>query len=118
MNTPEQNLYIKTGDNKLVRTENFPVVSLAIGKYVTRIFYVPDEEFNQMMTEIGQEPIREYPVGSGEYIDNKVITVYGSTNAIDCWLRPDSGRERDREKMKEIKEDKAKGLVLKIIRDN
>lgn len=110
------NLYLKNQTKNLVRSETFPITSQVIGKYIANIFYVPDDEFEQCMNELGQASTILDPADNQKLINNQVITLYSDSNKIDAFLRPDSLREKDREDARMIKELKARGIVIDMLK--
>lgn len=108
------NLYLKTKDNTLVRTENFPITSMVIGKYVANIFYVPDEEFANAMGELNMS--RTIEDKDGNKVNNEVIPIYSESGKVDLFLRPDRMREIDRADFQKVKDEKAKGNVIDLLK--
>lgn len=112
------NLYVKDKEGHLIRTENFPITSMVIGKYVSNIFYVPDEEFSNIMGELNIPRTRPNPLDESQKINNEAVLLYSDSTKVDIMLRPDKYREKDRKDFQEIKEAKARGNVMKTINKN
>lgn len=113
------NLYLKSNDGSLQRTEHFPLASIAMGKYINNIFYVPDEEFANLMGELNiSSTIPDPSDPENKRLNNEVVTIYIDSNRIHAYLRPEKYRLKDREDFQKVKEDKAKGIILKNIKDN
>lgn len=108
-------LYLKTKDNTLIRTEEFPKTSMVLGKYVANIFYVPDEEFADVMGELNMARYMEDK--DGNRINNEVVPIYSESGKVDCFLRPDKMRETDRADFQKIKEEKARGNISDTIKN-
>lgn len=115
----QQNLYLKKIDGALTRTENFPMISQLIGKYISNVFYVPDEEFDRAFLETGQPrtliPDDTKPMNR---INNEVIAIWKDSKTAYAFIRPDRLKERDREDAQKLKEEKAKGILDSKIKDN
>lgn len=112
------NLYLRDKTGALQRSENFPIASMAIGNYVANIFYVPDGEFDSIMLELGQEYTKPDPADDTKTIDNQVVACYSESKKVDCFLRPDRLRNKDREDFRIVKSLKAKGIILDAIKKN
>lgn len=105
-------LYLRDKDGTLKRSENFPMTSLVVGNYVANIFYVPDAEFQLAMDELGIE--RTKLNAEGLITNNEVIPLYCESGKIDCFLRPDKHREKDRADFQGHKELKARGIITDL----
>lgn len=112
------NLYLKDKNGSLQRTENFPMASVAIGNYMTNIFYVPNDEFDRIMGELQISKTIPDPNDDTKVINNEVISLYKDSNVVHAFLRPDRWRDKDREDWKKTKEQKTKGILNDKLRKN